>query len=76
VRIRHVIELAFVVESLTAGVNEERSTRGAQHLKKGQIRRIILYGSYAGGDWAEDLIGYFSDYNLLVVVADENHADV
>jgi len=70
-------ELAFVVGVLTAGFDEERSTRWAQHLKNGQILRIILYGSYARGDWVEDPVGrYFSDYDLLVVVADEKHADV
>ncbi|RZJ19734.1 MAG: nucleotidyltransferase domain-containing protein [Brevundimonas sp.] len=70
-------ELAFVVEVLTAGFDEERSTRWAKHLKNGQILRIILYGSYARGDWVEDAVGrYFSDYDLLVVVADEKHADV
>jgi uncharacterized protein len=70
-------ELAFVVELLTAGFDEERSTRWAQHLKNGQILKIILYGSYARGDWVEDPVGrYFSDYDLLVVVADEKHADV
>ena len=70
-------ELAFVVELLTAGFDEERSTRWAAHLKNGQILRIILYGSYARGDWVEDPVGrYFSDYDLLVVVADEKHADV
>lgn len=70
-------ELAFVVEVLTAGFDEERSTRWAKHLKNGQNLRIILYGSYARGDWVEDPVGrYFSDYDLLVVVADEKHADV
>ncbi|MNR99295.1 Nucleotidyltransferase domain protein [compost metagenome] len=70
-------ELAFVVEVLTAGFDEECSTRWAKHLKNGQILSIILYGSYARGDWVEDPVGrYFSDYDLLVVVADEKHADV
>lgn len=36
-------ERAFVVEVLTAGFDEERSTRWAKHLKNGQILRIILY---------------------------------
>lgn len=39
-------ELAFVVELLTSSFDEERSSRWAQHLKNGQILRIILYGSY------------------------------
>lgn len=70
-------ELAFVVEVLSASFDEERSTRWAQHLKNGRILRVILYGSYARGDWVEDPVGrYFSDYDLLVVVADEKHADV
>ncbi|MNQ85351.1 Nucleotidyltransferase domain protein [compost metagenome] len=70
-------ELAFVVGLLTAGFDEERSTLLAKHLKNGQVLRIILYGSYARGDWVEDPVGrYFSDYDLLVVVADEKHADV
>lgn len=70
-------ELAFVVELLTSSFDEERSTRWAQHLKNGQILKIILFGSYARGDWVEDPVGrYFSDYDLLVVVADEKHTDV
>ncbi|CAM2963394.1 hypothetical protein EJ082_12875 [Brevundimonas diminuta] len=52
-------ELAFVVEVLTAGFDEERSTRWAEHLKNGQILRIILYGSYARGDWVEDPVGRY-----------------
>ncbi|WP_459868854.1 nucleotidyltransferase domain-containing protein, partial [Endothiovibrio diazotrophicus] len=32
---------------------------------------VVLFGSYARGDWVEDpLHGYFSDYDLLVVVSD------
>lgn len=70
-------ELAFVVELLTTSFDEEVSSRRAQHLQNGQILCIILYGSYARGDWVEDPLGrYFSDYDLLVVVADEKHADV
>ena len=70
-------ELAFVVELLVSSFNDERSTRWAEALKNGQILKIILFGSYARGDWVEDPVGrYFSDYDLLVVVADEKHADV
>lgn len=51
--------------------------RRAPHLKNGQILRIILSGSYARGDRVEDPVGrYFSDYDLLVVLADEKRADV
>lgn len=70
-------ELAFVVDLLKASFDEAVSTRQAEHLKSGRILRIVLYGSYARGDWVEDPVGrYFSDYDLLVVVADEAHTDV
>lgn len=70
-------ELAFVVDLLRTSFDEAVSTRRAEHLKSGRILRIVLYGSYARGDWVEDPVGrYFSDYDLLVVVADEAHTDV
>ncbi|WP_370541108.1 HEPN domain-containing protein [Brevundimonas sp. BAL450] len=38
--------------------------------------KVILYGSYARGDWVEDPVGrYFSDFDLLIVVSDENLTD-
>jgi uncharacterized protein len=38
---------------------------------------VILFGSYARGDWVEDPVGgYFSDYDLLVVVNHDELADV
>jgi len=44
--------------------------------KQGRILKVILYGSYARGDWVEDPIGgYFSDYDLLVVVSDQRLTD-
>jgi predicted nucleotidyltransferase/HEPN domain-containing protein len=37
--------------------------------------KIILFGSYARGDWVEDLPNaYFSDYDLLVIVRSEAEA--
>ncbi len=70
-------ELKFVVDVLISSFDAERSTRWAEHLKNGQILRIILYGSYARGDWIDDPVGrYFSDYDLLIVVEDEKHTDV
>lgn len=70
-------ELAFVVDVLRTAFDEERSTRQSPALRDGAILKIILFGSYARGDWVEDPVGrYFSDYDLLVVVADEAHTDV
>jgi predicted nucleotidyltransferase/HEPN domain-containing protein len=46
-------------------------------LRGGKLLKIILFGSYARGDWVEDPIGrYFSDYDLLVVVDREELTDV
>lgn len=70
-------ELAFVVDVLRETFDQERSTRWSPELRNGAILKIILFGSYARGDWVEDPVGrYFSDYDMLVVVADERHADV
>jgi len=68
-------ELAFVVEILQAGFAEEVAKRSGS-LGQGRILKIILFGSYARGDWVEDPVGrYFSDYDLLVVVDQEKLAD-
>lgn len=45
--------------------------------KQGRILKVILYGSYARGDWVDDSVGgYKSDYDLLIVVNDERLTDV
>ena len=44
--------------------------------KAGRILKIVLYGSYARGDWVDDPVGgYTSDYDFLVVVNDERLTD-
>jgi len=44
--------------------------------KQGRILKVILYGSYARGDWIADHVnGYWSDYDILVVVNDDRLAD-
>jgi predicted nucleotidyltransferase/HEPN domain-containing protein len=46
-------------------------------LRGGKLLKIVLFGSYARGDWVEDPVGrYFSDYDLLVVVDREELTDV
>ena len=46
-------------------------------LRGGKLLKIILFGSYARGDWVEDPVGrYFSDFDLLVVVDREELTDV
>ena len=67
---------------LYVGIIEESfakavSTRRADRLKDGRILKIILYGSYARGDWVHDPVGrYFSDFDLLVVVNHEDLTDI
>jgi predicted nucleotidyltransferase len=64
-------DLERVVEILFAGF-EEATGRATQKWKKqGRILKVILYGSYARGDWVDDPVGgYQSDYDILVVVSD------
>lgn len=44
--------------------------------KRGRVLKLVLYGSYARGDWVSDHAGgYFSDYDILIVVNDERLTD-
>ena len=70
-------ELAYGVEILKEEFAKAIAGRKAAGVKDGQILKIVLFGSYARGDWVEDPVGrYFSDYDLLVVVSDEKLTDV
>jgi predicted nucleotidyltransferase/HEPN domain-containing protein len=70
-------ELAFVVDCLREGFAFAIARRTMPRLRGGNLLKIILFGSYARGDWVEDPIGrYFSDYDLLVVVDREELTDV
>lgn len=69
-------ELLRVVDVLKASFAEAMSTRRADRLKNGRILKIILYGSYARGDWVHDPVGrYFSDFDILIVVDHEDLTD-
>jgi predicted nucleotidyltransferase/HEPN domain-containing protein len=73
---RKQAELRSVVEVLQESFAEAISTRRAARLKNGKILKIVLYGSYARGDWVHDPVGrYFSDFDLLVVVDHEDLTD-
>ncbi len=70
-------ELAFVVEAIREGFAFAIARRTMPSLRGGRLLKIILFGSYARGDWVEDPVGrYFSDYDLLVVVDREELTDV
>ena len=65
------LELAFVTTTLLEAFESRRGWDG-----KGKVLKIILYGSYARGDWVDDRkSGYRSDYDLLVIVDDEERTD-
>lgn len=73
---RKQAELRHVVEVIRASFEEAISTRRAARLKNGKILKVILYGSYARGDWVHDPVGrYFSDFDLLVIVDHEDLTD-
>ena len=70
-------ELEHVIAVLREEFASAIANRKADGVKDGQILKIILYGSYARGDWVEDPVGrYFSDFDLLVVVSLEKLTDV
>lgn len=69
-------ELDAAVEIIQDGFAKAISTRRADRLKNGRILKIILFGSYARGDWVHDPVErYFSDFDLLIVVDHEDLTD-
>ena len=70
-------ELARVVEILFSEFEAAIAGGKAEFKRQGQILKVILFGSYARGDWMDDPVGgYVSDYDLLVVVNDEKLTDI
>jgi predicted nucleotidyltransferase len=68
-------ELAQVLEVLFREF--EAATKAKSSRRPGRILKVILFGSYARGDWVDDPVGgYKSDYDLLIVVNDDAFADV
>jgi predicted nucleotidyltransferase/HEPN domain-containing protein len=65
----HVVRLLF--EEFEAATNK---TNGFG--KVARIYKIVLYGSYARGDWVDDPVGgYQSDYDILIVVSHDKLTD-
>jgi predicted nucleotidyltransferase len=55
---------------------EESTKNRAIARRQGRILKVVLFGSHARGDWVDDPgSGYRSDYDLLVVVNDEELTD-
>ena len=69
-------ELAHIVEILFAEFEDATVLATQKWKKQGRILKVILDGSYARGDWVADPKGgYYSDYDILVVVNDERLTD-
>lgn len=69
-------ELARIVEILFAEFEDATALATQKWKKQGRILKVILYGSYARGDWVADPKGgYYSDYDILVVVNDDRLTD-
>lgn len=69
-------ELERVLEILFRAFDEATRARTAPH-RQGRILKVVLFGSYARGDWVADPVGgYTSDYDLLVVVSSDELTDV
>ncbi|MDG4892673.1 nucleotidyltransferase and HEPN domain-containing protein [Mesorhizobium sp. WSM4976] len=71
-------ELARVVEILHAEFEDALAESSAEWKKSGRILKIILFGSYARGDWVDEPLtmkGYRSDFDLLVIVNNNKLSD-
>jgi uncharacterized protein len=69
-------EIARVLEVIFDEVESHQSTKSSEQNRRGRILKVILFGSYARGDWVEDrLSGYRSDYDILIVVNDHSFAE-
>ncbi|MCR5873658.1 HEPN domain-containing protein [Phenylobacterium sp. J426] len=69
-------ELTQVLEVLFREFEDVTRRKGSARLH-GRILKVILFGSYARGNWVDDPVGgYKSDYDLLIVVNHDDFADV
>jgi len=71
-------ELARVVEILHEEFDEAQAAASSEKRRRGRILKIVLFGSYARGDWVDSVSshrGYQSDYDILVVVNQKKLTD-
>lgn len=69
-------ELEHVVRVLFEEFEVAHAMATQKWKKQGRIFKIVLYGSYARGDWVDDPVGgYKSDYDILIVVNDDRLTD-
>lgn len=70
-------ELDYVKGVILEGFARAIRHRTMPRFRNGKLLKIILFGSYARGDWVVDPAGrYFSDYDILIVVDHEDLTDV
>jgi predicted nucleotidyltransferase/HEPN domain-containing protein len=71
-------ELERVVQILFEEFDEKTALATQNWKRKGRIQKIILYGSYARGNWVDEphtAKGYQSDFDLLIIVNDQRLTD-
>ncbi|KSV75936.1 hypothetical protein N185_15940 [Sinorhizobium sp. GW3] len=71
-------QLARALEILREEFEDALAAGEAEFKKKGRILKVILFGSYARGDWVDEqhtAKGYRSDYDLLVIVNNRKLTD-
>ena len=71
------LELEHVVRVLFEEFEAAQARRSSKWNKQARILKLVLYGSYACGGWVDDPVGgYKSDYDILIVVNDDNLVDL
>ncbi len=71
-------ELERVMQIIFEEFDEARALATQDWKKKGRILKIVLYGSYARGNWVDEphtAKGYQSDFDLLIIVNDRRLTD-
>lgn len=69
-------ELARVTSILFDEFERVRVGKNSAAAKTGRILKVVLFGSYARGNWVADPQGgYFSDFDVLVVVNNDELTD-
>ncbi|MCJ8159335.1 HEPN domain-containing protein [Sphingomonas sp. LaA6.9] len=71
-------DLARVLKLLFEEFEDATALGSHDWKKKGRILKVILYGSYARGNWVDEphtAKGYQSDFDLLIIVSDKRLTD-
>ena len=71
-------ELERVVQIIFEEFEDALALARHQWKKKGRIEKVLLYGSYARGDWVDEphtAKGYQSDFDILIIVNDMRLTD-